>query len=98
MATVHEFPDSGERAWRKFEAHLRAMMASEGAASSMIDYVMSALKPVALQAYAVRVESMHPDPEVAIVQINDWIWNQGSLFLSVLAAREIELYALRGPG
>ena len=91
---VVHLPDSMQRQWLIFEAELRNVMTSERLSNDEITYTCERIKPVYLR-YA-QSAKFSGDGDKVVQELNDWVFAQIFGLLQVLAARELELYRLRG--
>lgn len=92
MSTVHQFPDSMQRAWRVYEGDLRAQFHAAGTASDVIEHVVSVMKPIYLKVS--EPVTFNDNPAEAIDALNTWVRQQVSQLLFLLAIREAKLYLL----
>lgn len=97
MSNVHELPDSMQRQWRVFEGMLKAGLATEGGCTAAeINHACAKLKPIYLQ-YA-QPKDFSGDPEKVLQEFNTWVRTQIGGLLLTIAARDVELFRLRGGG
>lgn len=98
MATVHDFPDSMERAWREFAEALRAELGrADGITSPEVEHAVLAVKPAYLNATKPKPITFDPnDREAAVNDLNAWFFQVTHLLLLELAIREVMLVRLRG--
>lgn len=94
MSNVHHLPDSMQRQWRIFEGLLRDCLATEGCTDAEINYTCAQLKPLYLQF--AQPKDFSGDPEKVLVEFNTWVQAQIIGLLQTVAARDIELFRLRG--
>lgn len=96
MSNVHHLPDPMQRQWRVIETTLREVMQEQTYAPDEIAHVCEQLKPVYLRYSVEKTFSTAEGAEAVIQELNDWVHRQIAGLLMELAAREIELYRLRG--
>jgi len=97
MSNVHQLPDSMQRQWRVFEGHLRKTMATEcGCTAAEINYTCAQLKPIYLK-YS-QPNDLSGDPNKLLLELNTWVRTQINGLLLTVAARDVELFRLRGGG
>ena len=97
MSNVHELPDSMQRQWRVFDRILKAGLATEsGCTAAEINHVCAKLKPIYLK-YS-QPKDFSGDPNKVLLELNTWVRTQISELLLTIAARDVELFRLRGGG
>lgn len=96
MSNVHHLPDPMRRQWGVFEKTLRDVMQGHDYALDEIDHVSEQLRPVYLRYAKGKSFSTAEGADAVIQELNDWVQTQIRGLLMELAAREIELYRLRG--
>lgn len=96
MSNVHHLPDPMQRQWRVFDETLREIMQTEAYVPDEIAHVCEQLKPVYLRYAAGKSFCTSKGGETVVQELNDWIHGQITGLLVELAAREVELYRLRG--
>ncbi len=97
MATVHDFPDSMQRAWRVFsDALSEELSRADGITSSEIEHALWAVKPAYLNASKPTTITFDPnDREAAVRDIDAWVFRVTHLLLLELVIREVRLFRLR---
>lgn len=97
MKNVIQLPDKPVREWLVVEKALRANLAETGASQDIADSVCSAIRPIFLKYAAWSfVQDASMDPDEVMNALNAWIHQLTTGLLMELAAREVELFQLRG--
>lgn len=97
MSNVHELPDSMQRQWRVFDRILKAELAMEGGYTvAEINHACVKLKPIYLE-YS-QPKDFSGDPNKVLLELNTWVRTQIIGLLLTIAARDVELFRLRGGG
>lgn len=96
MATVHEFPDSMERAWCVIQDELRVALHSADATDEETSHTLDALKDAYLYSANPRTFKIDPgDREAAVREISDYVFVLTYKLLIRLATLEVRLFRLR---
>ena len=97
MATVHEFPDSMQRAWRVFADALGDTLGeADGITAAEIEHALWAVKPAYLNASKPTPIKFDPnDREAAVRDIDEWVFQTTHLLLLEIAIREVQLFRAR---
>ena len=96
MSNVHEFPDSRMQQWQVYERYLRPALAEHTIATvEEIDYAMERLRPIYLDG-ARSVFASDATGEERVRELNLWVAQQVVALMFQIAARDCELFSLRG--
>ena len=100
MGKVYVLPDLLQRQWRPYEKLLRSALLSEGNGPLETEYVISMMGPIFNRSnhYAFKNNLATGEPEYLINDLNQWVKCQMFLLMLEIAARDLELFDLRGAG